>query len=91
MMPSVIAAAFDICTYSGERICGVSTLLFGRYTPCGGTAASFTRRPLRASTGVASGIRGCMSSNALKDRSPAGIASTASALCLTQLMFGILR
>ena len=60
MMPSVMAAAFDICTYSGERICGVSTLLFGRYTPCGGTAASFTRRPLRASTGVCPGTRGCM-------------------------------
>ena len=30
MMPSVIAAAVDICTYSGERMCGVSRLLFGR-------------------------------------------------------------
>ena len=39
---------------------------------------------------VAGGMRGCMSSNALKDRSPAGIASTASALCFMQLMFGIL-
>jgi hypothetical protein len=28
--PRVIAAALLNCTYSGERICGVSTQVFGR-------------------------------------------------------------
>ncbi len=65
MMPSVIAAAVDSCTYSGDFMCGARMLLFGRYTPAGGMSLALTGLPFRRSTGVFSGSRGAMTSNAL--------------------------